>query len=85
MKTPTKRLPRVYFPGEIPAHGECDLPPEQSHHVGRVLRLNEGDALLVFDGRGNEYEATIARITKSSVIVRTGEPTPAQHRCGNST
>jgi 16S rRNA (uracil1498-N3)-methyltransferase len=71
---PTKRLPRVYFPGEIPAHGECDLPVEQSHHIGRVLRLTQGDALVAFDGRGNEYEATIERVTKSAVTLRMGEP-----------
>ena len=74
MKAPPKRLPRVYFPGDIPAHGECELPPEQSHHVGRVLRLTEGDALTAFDGRGNEYDATIARVTKTAITLRMGNP-----------
>jgi 16S rRNA (uracil1498-N3)-methyltransferase len=74
VKAQTKRVPRVYFPDEIPAHGECALPPEQSHHVSRVLRLTEGDALSLFDGHGNEYQATIERISKSAVTVRMGEP-----------
>jgi 16S rRNA (uracil1498-N3)-methyltransferase len=69
----TKRLPRVYFPGEIAVHGVCELPPEASHHLARVLRLAAGDALILFDGRGHEYCATIERLTKSTVTLRTGE------------
>src|SRR5690348_140513 len=69
----TKRLPRVYFPGEVPAHGVCELPPEQSHHIGRVLRLAAGDGLILFDGRGKEYDATIARLGKTNVTLTTSE------------
>ena len=73
MNVHTKRLPRVYFPGEVPAHGVCELPPEQSHHIGRVLRLAAGDALILFDGRGNEYDATIERLGKTNVTLTTSE------------
>jgi 16S rRNA (uracil1498-N3)-methyltransferase len=69
----TKRLPRVYFPGEVPTHGVCELPPEQSHHIGRVLRLAAGDGLILFDGRGNEYDATIERLGKTNVTLTTSE------------
>lgn len=69
----TKRLPRVYFPGEVAAHGVCELPPKQSHHIGRVLRLATGDALILFDGRGNEYDATIERLGKARVTLTTGD------------
>jgi 16S rRNA (uracil1498-N3)-methyltransferase len=73
MNVHAKRLPRVYFPGEIAAHGVCHLSAEQSHHIARVLRLAPGDALVLFDGRGCEYDATIERLTKSTVTLRTGE------------
>jgi 16S rRNA (uracil1498-N3)-methyltransferase len=69
----SKRLPRIYFPGEIAAHGLCDLPPEQSHHVAHVLRLTAGDAVVAFDGRGNEYDAVIERLSKSSVTLSMGD------------
>jgi 16S rRNA (uracil1498-N3)-methyltransferase len=72
----SKRLPRVYFPGEVAAHGVCDLPPEQSHHVARVLRLTAGDAVVAFDGRGNEYDAVIERVSKSAVTLRMGDAKP---------
>jgi 16S rRNA (uracil1498-N3)-methyltransferase len=69
-----KYLTRLYFPGDIPAHGRCALAPEQAHHASRVLRLGTGDRLVLFDGRGNEYAATIASVGKSGVCVDVGEP-----------
>jgi 16S rRNA (uracil1498-N3)-methyltransferase len=68
-----KPLTRIYFPQEIPAHGSCPLPAKEAHHVAHVLRLKAGDALSVFDGRGNEYEAVIARVAKSGVVLNIGE------------
>ena len=62
------------MPGDIPAHGIFDAPREQAHHVAHVLRLAEGDALTVFDGRGLEYPGVIERIAKSTVTVRVGDP-----------
>jgi 16S rRNA (uracil1498-N3)-methyltransferase len=72
----SKRLPRIYFPGEIAAHGLCDLPPEQSHHVAHVLRLTAGDAVVAFDGRGNEYDGVIERLSKSAVTLSMGDAKP---------
>jgi 16S rRNA (uracil1498-N3)-methyltransferase len=66
--------PRLYLPIEVPAHGVCELPPEQSHHAVHVLRLAAGDAVIAFDGRGNQYAATIERVSKSRVTLTLGEP-----------
>jgi 16S rRNA (uracil1498-N3)-methyltransferase len=48
------------------------LPPEAAQHVGRALRLKAGDAIIVFDGHGGEYDATIQRIDKERVDVKVG-------------
>lgn len=69
-----KPLPRLYLPGDIPAHGVCVVPAEQSHHLAHVLRLAAGDAVIAFDGRGQEYPATIERIGKSGVTLSVGDP-----------
>lgn len=69
-----KSLTRIYFPGEVSAHGECVLAPDQAHHVVRVLRLETGDAVVLFDGRGVERDAVIARVAKSSVTLHVGGP-----------
>lgn len=66
--------PRLYLPIEVPAHGVCELPPEQSHHAAHVLRLAAGDAVIAFDGRGNEYAATVERISRGGVSLVLGEP-----------
>lgn len=68
-----KSLTRLYFPGEIAAHGQCVLAPEQAHHVIRVLRLKPGDGVILFDGRGGEYAAVITSLAKSGVTLSVGE------------
>lgn len=69
----SKPLIRLYFPGEIAAHGTCTLPPPQSHHVVHVLRLNVGDGVTLFDGNGGEYAAVITGVTKRGVALNVGE------------
>src|SRR5688500_9387998 len=68
-----KPPPRMYLPDDIPAHGACLVPAEQAHHVSHVLRLAAGDAVTAVDGRGNEYAATIARVSKQGVTLNLGE------------
>lgn len=52
------RLPRFYCP-ELTV-GELTLDAAQSRHARSSLRLRDGDAVLLFDGRGRTAEATIA-------------------------
>jgi 16S rRNA (uracil1498-N3)-methyltransferase len=69
-----RKSTRLYVPGDIPAHGIFDAPPDQSHYVVHVLRLAAGDTLTVFDGRGLEYPAVIERVSRSTVTLRLDEP-----------
>src|SRR5258708_21761205 len=48
------------------------LPPGAGQQGGRALRLKAGDAIIVFDGRGGEYDAAIQRIDKERVDVKVG-------------
>jgi len=41
----------------------------QAHHAIHVLRLQTGDAITLFDGRGVEYAAVIRRIDKSGLTL----------------
>jgi 16S rRNA (uracil1498-N3)-methyltransferase len=43
------------------------LPDDEAHHVRDVLRLGAGDALIVFDGAGREWDARVASIGKRGV------------------
>lgn len=71
--TSAKSLTRIYFPGEIPAHGACELAPDQAHHVARVLRLEPGERVILFDGAGIEHRAVITRVAKSGVTLNVQE------------
>lgn len=62
-------MTRLYFSGEIAAHGECRVAASQAHHLIHVLRLRAGDAVTLFDGRGCEYSASIRRIDKSGLTL----------------
>lgn len=39
-----------------------DLPPEEAHHLVSVLRAGAGDEVIVFDGRGGEWDARVVAI-----------------------
>ena len=49
--------PRVYVDAPLERPGEVSLQDAPAHHLARVLRLREGDALTVFNGRGGEWDA----------------------------
>lgn len=55
-------LPRFYCPFALDAGARTSLPPAAAHHAARVLRLNPGDNLILFNGTGGEYRARIIRI-----------------------
>lgn len=70
-------IPRFYHPA-LPPHAKLvDLPPEAAHHATKVLRLQDGDRIVLFDGGGGEYPATISRISKQGTLV---EISPWQER-----
>ena len=46
------------------------LPADESAHLIRVLRLKPGDAVRAFDGRGNEWRAEVAGVTKKTATLR---------------
>jgi len=64
-------MPRFYCPPPIPQSGSLDLPPDAAHHAARVLRLREGDAVEIFDGKGNECHGVIAELGGKRVVVST--------------
>ena len=71
----TMRIPRLFVGLPLEAGAKITLPESAGHHAVRVLRLKAGDALTVFDGRGGEYDATIARASRGAVEVDVGPHT----------
>lgn len=58
------RIPRLYVAPPWPADRTVLLDDARSHYLSRVLRLATGRQLIVFDGVGNEADATIAETGK---------------------
>jgi len=52
--------------------GEVSLAGPRLHYLRAVLRLREGDALEVFDGRGGAYDARVARLGAEEARVALG-------------
>ena len=46
------------------------LPPEESHHLARVLRIQPGQEIILFDGQGGVAEAIIETVSKTAVEAR---------------
>lgn len=63
------RIPRIYHPETIIGLGELPLSDDASGHIGRVLRMTTGQDVLLFDGSGAEFPATIASVSKKNVTV----------------
>ncbi|MCK6396745.1 RNA methyltransferase PUA domain-containing protein, partial [Zoogloea sp.] len=53
-------ISRFHFPDRLPAGGEVALPEALAHHALRVLRLRDGEAVVLFDGSGGEVDARLA-------------------------
>ena len=46
------------------------LTPEESHHLARVLRVQPGQEITLFDGQGGVAEGVIEAVAKTAVEVR---------------
>jgi len=46
------------------------LSPAESHHLARVLRIADGQEIVLFDGQGNVADAVVESVSKSAVVVR---------------
>jgi 16S rRNA (uracil1498-N3)-methyltransferase len=62
-------LPRFYCPVEISPGQTIELPASIGHHAARVLRLEHGAGLILFNGRGGEFRSVITHIGKNSATV----------------
>ncbi len=63
--------PRIFCDFRLGPGAQFPLPQDAAQHVGKALRLRAGDGLVVFDGRGGEYDAVIQRIDRDRVDVKT--------------
>lgn len=62
-------MTRRYYVPDLPANGGViSLPPEETQHAIRVMRVKVGDAVILFDGRGHESSARVESTGRSECI-----------------
>jgi len=59
--------PRFYVDAPLRAGGSCRLAEDAAHHAVHVLRIREGDGVVLFNGCGGEYAARVASIRRLDV------------------
>ncbi|MFO8141742.1 MAG: 16S rRNA (uracil(1498)-N(3))-methyltransferase [Marinobacter sp.] len=63
------RIPRIFTNSLLRVGSQCELDDNAAHHVGRVLRMQPGQQLRLFNNDGQDYSASITQAGKKSVIV----------------
>ena len=63
---------RLFLQADLAEGTTVDASVGQANYVKNVLRLNEGDAILVFNGRDGEWQASIADASKRGARLRIG-------------
>jgi len=64
--------PRIFSHDPLAPNSQGELAGPAAAHIGKVLRLRAGDAIVLFDGSGLEYDARIRSITRHRVTVAVG-------------
>jgi 16S rRNA (uracil1498-N3)-methyltransferase len=58
------KLQRLFVKSPLKNSGTVELDQDQVHYLGNVLRLREGEKLLVFNGRDGEWCAELSAVHK---------------------
>ena len=63
---------RLHVDDELASGRRLSLGEAQAHYIARVLRLRPGDTLIVFNGKGGEFDAAVEAIRKDSAVLAIG-------------
>jgi len=56
---------RLYLEQALQVGSPATLPSDQVHYLRQVMRLQVGDAVILFNGRGGEYSGRIEQLAKT--------------------
>lgn len=51
-------------------NGFCTVTGREAHHMSRVLRMGQGDALILLDGKGNRFLGDITSVSPNKVTLQ---------------
>ncbi|MBX3697859.1 MAG: 16S rRNA (uracil(1498)-N(3))-methyltransferase [Dokdonella sp.] len=64
------RIPRICVFEALSNGAEILLPAQAGEHLARVLRLERGHPIVLFNGNGRDYRAEISQLAKRAVSAR---------------
>lgn len=64
------RIPRICVFEALSNGAEILLPSQAGEHLARVLRLERGHPIILFNGNGRDYRAEISQLAKRAVSAR---------------
>ena len=64
------RIPRIFTPQVLSVNSVVELTEAPTHYLLKVLRMQAGRELILFNGLGGEHFAIIEKLTKKSVSVK---------------
>src|SRR3974390_3725205 len=70
------RVPRVYIDAPLAAGQSVSFDRGQANYLANVLRLKEGEALLLVNGRDGEWQAHPAETGKRTLTATAGPRQP---------
>ncbi len=72
------RIPRLHLPVPLTVGATVPLDDNALNHAVRVLRLKPGAALILFDGAGGAFAATLAEVGKRAAWARVTAALPGE-------
>lgn len=69
------RISRIFCAQPLQSGVELVLDGQTAHYLGKVLRLDAGAPLILFNGDGSEYSTTLTNVGKKDVTVLPGAQT----------
>ncbi len=67
---PPRSAPRLFVPSTLSEGAEIAIGGNQAHYLARVMRVGEGDAVVLCDDVTGEWASSVASVAKREVILR---------------
>lgn len=72
---PPRSAPRLYVEADLAAGAQAPVEGNAAHYLLSVMRVKEGDAVLLFNGRDGEWAALARSIRKRDLVLECVEQT----------
>jgi 16S rRNA (uracil1498-N3)-methyltransferase len=66
---PPRSAPRLFIPGPLSAGAAMTVEGNQAHYLGKVMRVSEGDAVVLCDDMTGEWAARVVSAGKRAVAL----------------